>query len=219
MLTCFNLTFPCDPQTQCFGLGFSLLPGSLLIVSGPGKSQLLDIMAAGTKPHRGSVIFDGKLATRSKDYRASIHHIGPANSLNPDMTLAQNLIHAAKQNGEVELVDAAMRYFQLERWADVPFGTLRPESQRRAVLSRLLSMPRPIWLLEEPGHSLEEESKALLYALIANRCNQDGIVVMTTNNPGCITPAMQIDTADYLEPRQATSYHVLDFFCNLRRCN
>ena len=53
--------------------------------------------------------------------------------------------------------------------------------KRRAALARLLLVPRPLWLLDEPLSGLDSEGVALLGQLMNEHVASDGGLVVTSH--------------------------------------
>jgi heme exporter protein A len=55
--------------------------------------------------------------------------------------------------------------------------------KRRSALARLLLVPRPLWLLDEPLDGLDAGGIALVADLLATHLRDGGAVVMTSHQP------------------------------------
>ena len=78
---------------------------------------------------------------------------------------------------------AALEAFALTELADFPASYLSAGQKRRVGLARLLSAPRPIWLLDEPTVSLDAASTARLAKVINIHTSAGGIVIAATHLP------------------------------------
>lgn len=166
------------------GLHMSLQSGDLLMVqgaNGSGKSTLLKAMAGLFTLSDGSIDWNGTPIARSEHYPNNVLYLGHKRGLRPDMSVLDNVKFWADMRQNSELVEAALHYFDLEPVAHAACNTLSAGWQQRVALTRLLTMPSSLWLLDEPTANLDEEAVALLHSLIMSRIEQKGIVVMTTH--------------------------------------
>jgi len=188
-------------RTIFANLSFSLPAGQALLVTGAngaGKSTLLRALA-GLLP-----IAEGEIAVApSGDMgRAALcHYVGHADALKASLTIGENLAFwsamlapAAASPGErfAAALPAALTRFGLAHIADLPAAYLSAGQKRRAALARLLTVPRPIWLLDEPLTALDAAGQAILTALIEAHRAQGGLLVAATHAPLAIA-ARQID--------------------------
>jgi len=166
------------------GLHMSLNSGDLLMVqgaNGSGKSTLLKAMAGLFPVARGSIDWNGDKVHTHAGYPNNLLYLGHKRGLRLQMSVRDNVAFWAKMRGNEELVQAALHYFDLEPVADAPCSMLSAGWQQRVALTRLLTMPSAIWLLDEPTANLDEEATGLLHSLVMSRIEQKGIVVMTTH--------------------------------------
>jgi len=190
MVSCLNITCQRGDRTIFYRLGFSLLPGSLLQLTGgngAGKTSLLRIMA-GLLPAEGQILFRNE---------QGIHYLAHQNALKPELSVLENLRFWAKLSGEEILLTPAMRYWGLEALADMRVGRLSAGWQRRTALARLMVSPAAVWLLDEPTQNLDSKGKALLAGMISAQCNGGGIVVMATHEMDLVKPALQLAMEDF----------------------
>jgi heme exporter protein A len=190
-------------RTILANLSFSLSAGQALLVTGAngaGKSTLLRALA-GLLP-----IAEGEIAVApSGDMgrAAMCHYVGHADALKASLTIGENLafwsamLAPAAASPEESFAAAlpaaaALTRFGLAHIADLPAAYLSAGQKRRAALARLLTVPRPIWLLDEPLTALDTAGQAILTALIEAHRAQGGLLVAATHAPLAIA-ARQID--------------------------
>lgn len=179
MLSCFNITVESNYNILFKDLGFSLLPGSLLIIrghNGSGKTTLLKLIAGIITPTKGII---------SAEYHHTynlINYIGHKNALRTELSAIDNLIFWAELYKTPELIFPALMYFGLNEIQDQPCYRLSAGWQKKVALARLIACHSYIWLLDEPENNLDNESKKLLYSLIDTRVRQGGIVVIASHN-------------------------------------
>jgi heme exporter protein A len=162
-------------------LSLSLKAGDLLVVhgsNGSGKSTLLKLLAGLLPVQQGTIVWGGEWPVNARPLYLS-HKRG----LTPSMSVMDNVSFWAKASGAPELTLAALRYFDLEDAADTKVGELSAGWQQRVALTRLITMPSLLWLLDEPTANLDANGMALLQSLLQSRCEQGGIVVIASHLP------------------------------------
>lgn len=108
-------------------------------------------------------------------------YLGHSNALKPEMTVEENVSFWSRLHDTEELAAAALRYFGLERFAGLPCGELSAGWRRKVALTRLMTVPAMLWLLDEPAAHLDGEGEERLAALIESKCANGGIVLMATH--------------------------------------
>ncbi len=162
-----------DPVT------LALAAGEMLVIhgkNGSGKSTLLKTIANLLPIHEGSINVNGVWPAESKPL-----YLGHKRGLVPSMSVYDNVSFWAKAACYPELTLAAMRYFDLEDAAAISVGELSAGWQQRVALTRLITMPSTLWLLDEPTANLDTEGMALLQSLIQSRLEQGGIILIASH--------------------------------------
>jgi heme exporter protein A len=166
------------------GLHMSLSSGDLLMVqgaNGSGKSTLLKAIAGLFPVSGGSIDWYGAPVTQHAGYPNDLLFLGHKRGLRLEMSVLDNVRFWARMRKTDELVDAALHYFDLESVAHAECRMLSAGWQQRVALTRLITMPSILWLLDEPTANLDDEATSLLHSLIMSRIEQKGIVIMTTH--------------------------------------
>jgi heme exporter protein A len=166
------------------GLHMTLTPGDLLMVegaNGSGKSTLLKCLAGLMPLASGQIRYGAHPLTAHPHYPEHLLYLGHKRGLQINLPVRHNVAFWARVRGNPELTSAALHYFDLEDVADVPCRMLSAGWQQRVALTRLITMPAKLWLLDEPIANLDEEGVALLHSLIMSRLEQKGIIIMTTH--------------------------------------
>jgi heme exporter protein A len=165
-------------------ISMRLAAGELLILqgaNGSGKSTLLKTIARLLPQAAGTIDWNGAPLGRAAARSAPIFYLDHKRGLSPSMSVWDNVSFWAKASGTPELAPAAMHYFDLSEIADVALSTLSAGWQQRVALSRLITIPSPLWLLDEPTANLDADGMALLHSLMQSRLEQGGIVLMSTH--------------------------------------
>lgn len=197
--SCEGLTCERGPRELFSGLGFSLLEGGLLLVTGAngaGKSTLLATLAGLLSPVAGGIQFGDVPIRDAADYESTCIYLGHHNALKPEATVLENITFWARMRGEEMLIPAAIHYFGLEPYLDYPCGQLSQGWQRRVALTRLMTCPAPLWILDEPGSNLDREGQALLAELIRVRTRQRGIVIMAAHGEVAMHREVRVSVLD-----------------------
>lgn len=201
MLTCHNLTCKRGGYTIFQNLGFTLGASGLLILrghNGAGKTTLLKAIAGLAKPDAGDITWHERNIYKDGDsYYANLHYIGHKNALKSQLTVEDNIRFWAQLNESEELVSAALAYFDLESRANVPVAMLSAGWQRRVALARLVATDTEIWLLDEPFTNLDEDTKMMLAGLITTRCDQGGVVILSSHGNTPFESAITLNVGEF----------------------
>jgi heme exporter protein A len=172
------------------GVNFSVDSGAALVLTGPngaGKSSLLRMIAGLIRPAEGRLALKGGDAEMSLGEQA--HYVGHLDPLKPALTVTENLSFWARfLNGKAAPADTGLAERGLEAvgladLADLPAGYLSAGQRRRLSLARLLAVPRPIWLLDEPTTALDAASQERLRGLMQDHLAGSGMIVAATHGP------------------------------------
>jgi len=171
------------------GIGFALIPGTLLRVHGPngsGKTSLLRILAGMTPPAAGEVRWQGELISAlGEAYRRELLYLGHQNAIKDDLTAIENLLVSERLAGvninPLRARDALAR-LGLNGFEDLPTRVLSQGQKRRAALARLESRAGSrLWILDEPFVALDRIAVGAIRSILEARLASGGIVVMTTH--------------------------------------
>jgi heme exporter protein A len=165
------------------GLSFSVGAGDALVLTGPngaGKTTLIRALAGFLTPTSGNIRVVG--AGEDPELAALCHYVGHRDAIKPKLTVSENLsFWAAYLGGPANGCDAALEACGLLDLAAVPAAYLSAGQKRRLGLARLLSAPRPIWLLDEPTTSLDAEHQRSFAGLIERHRAGGGMVIAATH--------------------------------------
>ncbi len=179
------------------GLSFTLEAGQALLLKGPngtGKTSLLRVLAGFLRPITGRVSLTGGQDARS--LAEHCHWVGHANAVKPALTVEENAAFWATYLGASGDTRAslavALDRFGLTELAHIPAGYLSAGQKRRLGLARLLLVPRPIWLLDEPTVSLDADSTATLAGVIEAHLANGGLAIAATHLPLGLASAREL---------------------------
>ncbi|HEY6628156.1 MAG TPA: heme ABC exporter ATP-binding protein CcmA [Acidimicrobiia bacterium] len=164
--------------------------GETLGVSGPngaGKTTLLRVLATLLAPITGSgTVLGAELGTAAVyPVRRSIGLLSHRPALIPELTLAENLRHAANLSGiEFSKAETALRVVGLDEVSSRTAAASSFGMLRRTEVARLLITSPTILLLDEPFTGLDVEAQELIGALVTRTTGDGGAVVMVSHEVG-----------------------------------
>ena len=165
-------------------LNFKLSKGQSLKIEGAngvGKTTLIRAIAGFITPDKGKINFTFDDKDLSK--REQIHYIGHKNGIRTSLTVLENLeFWASFYNTKPSLMQIAQTY-ALKSLLHIPAGYLSAGQKRRLSLSRLSMSKRPLWLLDEPTVSLDQQSVKLVAKAAQNHIEEGGILIAATHIP------------------------------------
>lgn len=169
-------------------VSFAVAAGQCVAILGPngaGKTTLLRVLAALTRPQKGSVSIAGYDAlNEAQIVRRVVGYVGHVPLLYEELTARENLLFFARMYGlrdgesraDVLLERVGMRSRSNDR-----VGTFsRGQAQRMALARGILHDPQ-VLLLDEPDTGLDENAIALLGELIAERGAAGQTTLLTTH--------------------------------------
>ena len=193
------------------GLSFCLPPGGALVLigaNGSGKTSLLRLLAGLIGPAAGRLAWgETPIAEDVAEHRARLHYVGHQDGVKPGLTPRESLVFWAALRGrevrrDAPMLAAALSAFALEPVADWPCRWLSAGQRRRLALTRLLVIPAPLWLLDEPFSALDDHNRVRLEQAIAAHRAASGRIALATHIPAEIGGAAEIGL-DAFAPRHA----------------
>src|SRR6478752_804128 len=167
------------------GLDFTVSSGEALAVTGAngsGKTSLLRTIAGHLALTGGSIALEGGEAELTLAEQA--HYLGHRDALKPALSVMENLSFWRDFLGG-EAGDAAASLVQvgIDHAAHLPAGFLSAGQRRRLSMARLLSVKRPIWLLDEPTTALDVAGQAVFAGLMREHLSGGGLIIAATHAP------------------------------------
>jgi heme exporter protein A len=167
------------------GLDFATSSGEVLAVTGAngsGKTSLLRLIAGLLLPAEGSIALEGGAGELTLPEQA--HYLGHRDALKPALSVMENLLFWRDfLGGEVFEAGASLKAVALDHAAHLPAAYLSAGQRRRLSLARLLTVRRPVWLLDEPTAALDAAGQELFAGLMRDHLGRGGLIVAATHTP------------------------------------
>ena len=200
MLSCDTITCIRGESIIFKKLGFTLQEGTLLLLKGPngsGKTSLIKILSGLMPCEHGQVLWNNKPIINNYGFKRDVMYIGHKSGVKTDYTVFENIAFWAKLFDTELLIEAALKFFDLNSYRDVPASQLSSGWQRRVALARLIVAPCKLWLLDEPTNFLDEDAVILTASLIESRVKQGGIVVAASHIMNSAIAAHTLNMEDF----------------------
>lgn len=178
-------------------LNLDIGAGEIVRVEGPngsGKTTLLKILSGQLADYEGELFWNERPMREMRDaFLANLLYMGHAPGVKTALTPLENLAWYQALAGQVR--EEAARYQALEEvgllgFEDVPAGQLSAGQQRRVALARLVLVPRPLWVLDEPFTAIDREGVTALEQRLVAHARRGGCVLVTTHHE--LTPCPEL---------------------------
>jgi heme exporter protein A len=173
-------------------LSFSLGGGEVLLVTGrngTGKSSLLRLIAGLVRLSGGRLTLEGG-ADASIGEQA--HYLGHQDAVKPALSVLENLSFWTDYLGGNGAPLAALKTVGLGPLAGLPAAYLSAGQKRRLSIARLLTVKRPLWLLDEPTSTLDAGAQATLVKIMRAHLRSRGLIVAATHGGIGLSGAKQL---------------------------
>ncbi|THD63344.1 MAG: heme ABC exporter ATP-binding protein CcmA [Bradyrhizobium sp.] len=167
------------------GLDFEASSGEALAVTGAngaGKTSLLRLIAGLLTMAGGSIGLEGGGLELTLPEQA--HYLGHRDTLKPSLSLVENLSFWRDfLGGEVLSATEGLAAVGLDHAAHLPAAFLSAGQRRRLSIARLLTVRRPVWLLDEPVSALDAAGQRLFASLMSEHLARGGLIIAATHAP------------------------------------
>jgi heme exporter protein A len=167
-------------------LTFEVAAGAALLVTGPngaGKTSLIRILAGLSRAASGSTVLE--TADPEQMPRELTHFLGAQDGLKSALTALEHVRLWQDLNGRTpeRPAEEMLAEARLGPVAEIYAGDLSSGQRRRLAFLRLLAMPRPLWLLDEPLNALDAAGREQLTGWVEAHLAAGGIAVIATHFP------------------------------------
>jgi len=163
---------------ECFGL---------LGPNGAGKTSTIRMLYGFSPPSTGTIRVLGlDVATQWRQIRSRIGVCQQENTLDPDLTVFQNLLIFAgyfriPRSLASERAEELLRFFALEKKREATVGELSGGLARRLTLARALINDPELIILDEPTTGLDPQSRHLLWERLHTLRARGKTFILTTH--------------------------------------
>ncbi|VVC76934.1 Cytochrome c biogenesis ATP-binding export protein CcmA [Aquicella siphonis] len=169
-------------------LCFQVQAGEALLIEGPngsGKSSLLRLLTGLATPSSGEILWQGgDIQHAREEYWKHIHYIGHANGIKLGLTVIENLQLA--QSLSLEPASATpedvLHSWNLQACQAMPAKNLSAGQKRRLALARLLMLPKPLWILDEPVTALDADTQVLFLSHLEAHLQKRGMAIISSHH-------------------------------------
>ncbi len=163
---------------ECFGL---------LGPNGAGKTTTLRLCLGLSVPDAGEIELLGEpVPARAREARAGVGVVPQFDNLDPDFTVAENLLVFGRYFGlsarEVaQRIPPLLEFAGLEGRADARINTLSGGMKRRLTLARALVNDPQLLFMDEPTTGLDPQARHLIWERLRRLTQEGKTLVLTTH--------------------------------------
>lgn len=168
-----NISFSCSK-------GICLIKGK----SGCGKSTLLDVIMGFRKADSGSVkllgknIYDMSLKKRRRYVFSLYSYAGQRSSLIYEYSLKKNLKILKRNKEEIEKANLLAKELNFNSFMDKDIDLMSGGERQKAEIISCLCVEKPVYVLDEPFSSIDQESRKRLKAILLNLSKNHLVIVV-----------------------------------------
>jgi heme exporter protein A len=167
------------------GLDFAAGSGEALAITGAngtGKTSLLRMIAGLLAVADGSIALEGGEAELTLPEQ--VHYLGHRDALKPALSVIENLgFWRDFLGGEALDATESLTQVGLSHAVHLPAAYLSAGQRRRLSIARLITVRRPIWLLDEPTNALDTAGQSLFATLMGDHLARGGLIIAATHAP------------------------------------
>jgi lipooligosaccharide transport system ATP-binding protein len=185
-----NLRKSFGAQEVVCGVDLEVAPGEcfgLLGPNGAGKTTTLRLCLGLSDPDAGEIRLLGHpVPGRAREARAQIGVVPQFDSLDPDFSVAENLVvygrYFGMNDGAVALrIPELLEFAGLAGRADAKIQTLSGGMKRRLTLARALVNDPRMLFLDEPTTGLDPQARHLIWERLRRLAQEGRTLVLTTH--------------------------------------
>ncbi|MGH8668936.1 MAG: ATP-binding cassette domain-containing protein [Burkholderiales bacterium] len=172
------------------GVDLAVAPGEcfgLLGPNGAGKTTTLKLCLGLIRPDAGQISLLGEpVPQRAREARVRVGVVPQFDNLDPDFTVAENLVVYARYFGmasrdAARRIPALLEFAGLAGRADAKLNTLSGGMKRRLTLARALVNDPQIVFMDEPTTGLDPQARHLIWERLRRLTQEGKTLVLTTH--------------------------------------
>jgi heme exporter protein A len=187
------------------GVSFSVASGESLTIrgrNGAGKSSLLRMVAGLVRVAGGQLSLEGGDPELTLGEQA--HYLGHLDALKPSLSVEENLRFWSGFLGAAAIdLSEPLCAVGLDTLSDLPAAYLSAGQRRRLSIARLITVERPLWLLDEPTSTLDAAAQVRLGEIMQAHLAGGGIILAATHGPLQLDGARELNLDGISAPRAA----------------
>jgi heme exporter protein A len=187
------------------GVSFFVASGESLTIrgrNGAGKSSLLRMVEGLVRVAGGQLSLEGGDPELTLGEQA--HYLGHLDALKPSLSVEENLRFWSGFLGAAAIdLSEPLRAVGLDTLSDLPAAYLSAGQRRRLSIARLLTVKRPLWLLDEPTSTLDAAAQVRLGEIMKAHLAGGGIILAATHGPLQLDGAQELNLDGAAAPRAA----------------
>jgi heme exporter protein A len=180
-------------------LSFSLLPGSITYIKGPngsGKTSFLRIIAGIMSQSSGVIFLHGQdINNLNKPYSI---YIGHNLAIKKNLKVIEMIQYYAEIFESKDSIEACIYYLGLSDILEMRCENLSHGNLKKLAITRLMLFKSDLWLLDEIESNLDESNLLLFHQLIAAKANNNGIVIISSNQQSDLKNSQKINLTDFI---------------------
>lgn len=185
LLLAKGLGFDRNDETIFGPLDFHVEAGEAVLIhggNGSGKTTLLRVLAGLLAATRGDILIQGQAATLER-VAGTCTLLGHLLGHKGELSASENLQFACGLFGQRPDadIDATLAEVGLAGFEDAPARQFSAGQRKRLALARLLLVPAPLWLLDEPYANLDLPGIDLVNRLIGTHLARGGAALVTSH--------------------------------------
>lgn len=185
MITFENIHLSLKGRPVLRGYNLQLASSQISLLIGPngaGKSSALKVAAGLWKPTSGCIRFQKEILRPYSSRSNKIAYLPQSPGFHPRLRVDAILrFYARLENLNVESAHRAIERFGLDEHAAYPSSELSGGLRQRLGLAILSLSHAPVWLLDEPGLSLDPFWRNHLQSWLRNECDEGRTVLVATH--------------------------------------